>query len=150
MAIHFELCLNQEVLRCLDKGLLTDWFSRQMPRELLHPAYSNEEIDFATDTILEVCHDGGSSSPVATKAKQNVLLLRKILSFGEPNVISLSPPTTRWHRKTYTSGFVLKSEDAVAYNTLLTTGKALEQNNEARFPFAIGYDGLRYVSFDQG
>ena len=59
------------------------------------------------------------------------LSLEKILSFGEPiRDIEISPSNNSlWviGGNTYTSGFVLKSEDGVAYDTLLTTGKALEQ-----------------------
>ena len=84
------------------------------------------------------------------------LSLEKILSFGEPiRDIEISPSNNSlWviGGNTYTSGFVLKSEDGIAYDTLLTTEKALEQmiQRSSDSLLVIGYDGLRYVSFDQG
>ena len=61
MAIHFEsFDFNQEVIkRCLDKGLLTDWFLFAPNALRIAPPLpiSNEEIDFATEVILEVCHE---------------------------------------------------------------------------------------------
>ena len=84
------------------------------------------------------------------------LSLEKMLSVGEPiRDIEISPSSNSlWviGGNTYTSGFVLKSEDGVTFDTLLTTGKALEQliQRDSDSLLVIGYDGLRYVSFDQG
>ena len=84
------------------------------------------------------------------------LSLDKILSVGEPiRDIEQSPSNNSlWviGGNTYTSGFVLKSEDGVTFDTLLTTGKGLEQfiQRDTDSLLVIGYDGLRYVSFDQG
>ena len=84
------------------------------------------------------------------------LALEKKLSVSEPiRDIGISPSSNSlWviGGNTYTSGFVLKSEDGVTIDTLLTTDKALEQliQRDSDSLLVIGYDGLRYVSFDQG
>ena len=84
------------------------------------------------------------------------LSAEKILAVGEPiRDIEISPSSNSlWviGGNTYTSGFVLKSDDDVAFDTLLTTSKALEQliQRDGDSLLVIGYDGLRYVSFDQG
>jgi photosystem II stability/assembly factor-like uncharacterized protein len=84
------------------------------------------------------------------------LSLEKKLSVSEPiRDIGISPSSNSlWviGGNTYTSGFVLKSDDGVTIDTLLTTGKALEQliQRDSDSLLVIGYDGLRYVSFDQG
>jgi len=84
------------------------------------------------------------------------LSAEKILAFSEPiRDIEMSPSNNSlWviGGNTYTSGFVLKSDDDVAFDTLLTTSKALEQliQRDGDSLLVVGYDGLRYVSFDQG
>ena len=84
------------------------------------------------------------------------LSVEKILSVGEPiRDIEISPSSNSlWviGGNTYTSGFVLKSDDGATVDTLLATGKGLEQmiQRDGDSLLVIGYDGLRYVSFDQG
>ena len=84
------------------------------------------------------------------------LSVEKILSVGEPiRDIEISPSSNSlWviGGNTYTSGFVLKSDDGATVDTLLATSKALEQliQRDGDSLLVIGYDGLRYVSFDQG
>ena len=84
------------------------------------------------------------------------LSVEKILSVGEPiRDIEISPSSNSlWviGGNTYTSGFVLKSDDGATVDTLLATGKGLEQiiQRDSDSLLVIGYDGLRYVSFDQG
>lgn len=84
------------------------------------------------------------------------LSLDNILSVGEPiRDIEQSPSNNSlWviGGNTFASGFVLQSEDGVTFDTLLTTGKGLEQfiQRDTDSLLVIGYDGLRYVSFDQG
>ena len=82
------------------------------------------------------------------------LSLEKILSVGEPiRDIEISPTDLFiTGGNTYSSGFLLQSVDGITFDTLLTAGKALEQmiRRDRDSMLVIGYDGLRYVSFDQG